>query len=125
MGVSFSYCDASWNYSGFMQFRKALAKAIGLELLEMENFEGAIENLSKPEDFKYRSWKGVKDPLRWFLNHSDCDGYLSPSTCAKVAPRIKEIISKWGKDDYDRQQAQELVKGMLKAVKLKKNFYFK
>lgn len=114
MGLDFSHCDAHWSYSGFGRFRVRLAETIGMDLLKMEGFD---------REHKGLSWKGVKDPIGRLLNHSDCDGDLSPAECRKIAPRLRELIGLMEAGcvsdvfDYDKQNALELVKGMELAVK--------
>ena len=111
MGIDFSNCDASWSYSGFYRFRKRLAAAAGFDLTQMDGFEG------------HKPWSEIKDALVPFLNHSDCEGTLSPKQCEKIAPRLKQVISLWP-DDYDKMKALELIKGMRVAVKSKKSLRF-
>ena len=38
------------------------------------------------------SWDTIDDDLKFLLNHSDCDGHLSPRKCKKIAKRLTEII---------------------------------
>lgn len=112
MGIDFSHCDAHWAYSGFNRFRSRLASAVGIdweEIFESKN----IKTLLK-----------CKDPIIGLLNHSDCDGDLSPLQCRVISPRLKEIVSPWPDEDYDKQQALELVKGMELAAKKKERFIF-
>jgi len=104
MGINFAkrvleYYDFCWSYSGFNQFRGKLADEIGLKLDEMCGFGG------------YKNWPS-SDPIVPLLNHSDCEGNLSPSNCETVYPRLLELIEKWPNDDYDKQQAKELAVAM-------------
>lgn len=100
---------AGWSYSGFHQFRKKLARAIGIELDQMEGFytdetkkiletkgwedyHAAIEeDLRRPKI----SWDTVKDPIKLLLHHSDCEGILTPEECAQVGPRLRQIVENW------------------------------
>jgi len=105
MGLDFNHSDAHWSYSGFNDFRRHLAKDIGIDLDKMIGFNGD------------RSWSGIKDPLCLLLNHSDCDGHLTPNQCKKIAPRLREVISKWedsimSNEGYDKKNALLLAKGM-------------
>lgn len=112
MGIDFSHCNASWAYSGFMRFRKRVAKSVGFDLDSMEGFGGKTK------------WSSLKpDPIHALLNHSDCDGHLTVTECKKVAPRLKEILSSWD-DDYDKQMGLELASGMLNAAAEKKPLRF-
>jgi hypothetical protein len=105
MGLDFSNSDAHWSYSGFNSFRSRLANAIGITLNEMEGFGGST------------SWATVKDDLKYFLDHSDCEGKISPKRCGKIAVRIEKIIKGWPTDDWDRQEATILVRDMKRTSK--------
>lgn len=100
MGLDFSHGEAHWSYSGFHRFRVELAAAIGVDLDQMQGFGGEI------------SWENVNNPIIPLLNHSDCDGELSPEECRQIAPKLKEIVSNWPEDDYDRRQAERLAEAM-------------
>lgn len=108
MGIDFSHTDASWAYSGFGRFREALAKHEGFDLDDMVGFGGE------------RSWDSVTTALKPLLDHSDCDGELSPEDCATVAPRLREVIEAvWpagGDYSYDRWSGLLLADGMEAAA---------
>jgi hypothetical protein len=101
MGIDFSHCEAHWSYSGFNRARNRLAAAIGFELYAMDGFKS-----------NGRPWSEMKDAVKPLLNHSDCDGDLTVEECKQVAPRLREIVSQWDKDDYDRKHFEELARGM-------------
>ena len=78
-----------------------------MDLDEMEGFNGE------------RPWSEVDDDIVPLLNHSDCDGDLSPEQCVIVATRLEELVKSWTDDilgSYDKQRAQLLVEGMRKAA---------
>lgn len=106
MGLDFSHCEAHWAYSGFARFRNKLAEQIGLH---------GYNDIGDTADPKFEPFK--KDPIIHLLAHSDCDGHLTPKQCAKVAPRLREIVSAWPDSDYDKVKALELVEGMELAAK--------
>lgn len=94
-------CNApSWSYGGFGEFRRRLAAEIGINLHEMKGFLGG-----------WRPWK-MRDPIVPLLNHSDCDGVLTPAECAQVAPRLRELVAEWEDDNYDRDMALKLADAM-------------
>lgn len=101
MGLDFKGSEAHWSYGGFMRFRQRLAASVGIvDLLAMDGFDGK------------GSWESVpNDPIVPFLQHSDCDGELSAAECAKIGPRLREILVPWA-DDYDKQQGLLLCDGM-------------
>ncbi len=108
-----------------MSFRVRLSAEIGVVLGDMEGFTKAApipgvdadnfgENLDRILDQitkKGKSWDTITDPIAPLLNHSDCDGALTPDECSKIAPRLRELIAGWG-DDYDKEQALLLANGM-------------
>jgi len=123
MGLNFNYGNARWSYSGFHSFRKKLADEMGIDLDEMDGFK--TENntpLGKP--MPGISWGTIKDDIKYLLYHSDCDGQLSSLRCKKIIPRLRKLIKSWSGDDYDKQQALELIKGMKEAIKLNKPLKF-
>ena len=119
MGIQFSHCKASWSYSGFMRFRERLAESIGMQLRKMPGFR------DNQEEF---AWEDYDDPIIPFLNHSDCDGVLTPEQCRTIAPRLREIISTWEdnfENSYDLEMAEELIRGMEIAEKENENLQFR
>lgn len=112
MGLDFSHCDARWAYSGFNRFRNRLSAAININY---ENMEGCGGD---------QKWEEIKDAILPLLNHSDCDGELSPEECKTIAPRLLEIIAPWPNDDYDKIQATELAEGMQWAASKNENLEF-
>lgn len=69
-----------------------------------------MQGFSSPTG-KNLSWDNVFDPIKPLLNHSDCDGELSPVECAVVAPRLRQLIENW-EDDRDKKQGLMLAEGM-------------
>lgn len=107
MGLDFSHTAAHWSYGGFTRFREALAKHEGIDLSVMDGFR------RYGDDRPRQSWDDVTTPLKPLLNHSDCDGELSPAECRQVAPRLREVIDAvWPDDCYDRRQGLALADGM-------------
>ena len=108
MGLDFTHCDACWSYGTFHVFRCFLAEAIGINLDETNGFDGN------------GSWDGITDPILGLLNHSDCDGELSPEQCRVIAPRLRELVEILSVDpefrEDHRDQALELADGMDSAA---------
>ncbi len=97
MGLNFKDSEAQWSYGGFMTFRRRLAAEIGIVLNEMQGFRiGEVAGGG--------SWDSVKDDIVPFLNHSDCDGELTPEECKRVAPRLRELVRDWP-DGFDKGMA--------------------
>jgi hypothetical protein len=112
MGIDFSHCGAHWSYSGFNAFRRRLANEIGMNLDEMIGFGGD------------RAWEEFDDPILPLLNHSDCDGILTPEECGLIYLRLIELVSRWKKNDYDRLSGEELASGMKSAAMNNEEFQF-
>lgn len=100
MGLDFNNSDAHWAYSGFMRFRSRLAEHEGFSLADMQGFDGS------------RPWDEITTAIKPLLDHSDCDGELTPEECAQVAPRLREILATWNPDEYDTKSGYELADGM-------------
>jgi hypothetical protein len=101
MGIDFSHCDARWSYGNFNRARTRLAAVMGLNLDQMRGFRGSQE------------WPDAeKFPLVHLLNHSDCDGELTPEQCRVVAPALRKAVEQWPEDDTDRRRFLELADGM-------------
>lgn len=113
MGLDFSHCDVSWGYIGFGNFRNRLAREINFPEYE------SIRNTDDPAFEKIK-----EDGLLPLLAHSDCDGDLTPDECRTVAPRLREIVSKWADDDKDKSKAIELAEGMEYAASLNESLRF-
>jgi len=112
MGLDFDKSDAHWAYSGFHRFRCRLAKEAGIDLNSMEGFGGGI------------SWDTFDDPIKPLLDHSDCDGLLTPQECKAVAPRLKELISGWADGDWDRMTAQRFADDLQKCADSNEDMVF-
>jgi hypothetical protein len=115
MGIDFSHTEAHWAYSGFNRFRRALAEHEGIDLDAMEGFRPYND-----PTWVGKSWDGVETALKPLLDHSDCDGEITPEDCATVAPRLREVIDAiWPADgvrSYDRQSGLALAEGMEAAA---------
>ena len=113
MGLDFLGADAHWLCSGFNRFRVKLGKGISINLDEMGGYGGDI------------SWKELNDdPIIFLLHHPDIDGDLDPKACAKIAPRLRELIKDWPDEDYDKEQGLLLAKGMEECAKANKTLKF-
>ena len=116
MGLGFSESKASWSYTGFMDFRERLAAEIGIDLQKMVGFSNRKYH-SPDHILGTMPWDKITDPIKPFLNHSDCEGELSPEDCLIVAPRLRELVADWDEFDYDRQNALILADDMERCGK--------
>lgn len=83
MGLDISHGGPHIGYIHFATFRKKLAEYEGIDLYSMQGYNLKDDRIP---------WKGVTSPLRPLLDHSDCDGSLMPSTCAKMAPYLHTVV---------------------------------
>ena len=105
MGLDFSHGDAHWTYSDFHAFRSELAAMVGIaDLSTMEGFGGT------------RSFDALPDDIRPLLDHSNCDGALSPEECSRIAPRLEALIRQKEETWDYRDSGLSLVEGMKKAA---------
>ena len=109
-----------WSYSGFMGFRTRLAKltAIG-DLRTMEGFPpyeiGEDLGVIIDESVVLRSWDEIDDPIVPLINHSDCDGQLTPEECRTVAPRLRELLEQFEAGDVLNAESYDVQHGLLLA----------
>lgn len=89
--------SVSFSYGGFNRFREMLAKEIGYNLDDFEGFGGD------------KSFKEMKDDIKWLLDHSDCDGHITPKRCGRIAPRLRDITKTWEKcGDSDKEWYRDM-----------------
>lgn len=120
MGIDFSHSDAHWSYGGFHNFRAMLAEHEGIDLDQMQG------SARVGDDGPRISWDTVLTPLKPLLDHSDCDGNLSPEDCAAIAPHLRKVVCEiWTNPDaYDRVSGLELADGMADAAAAGETFEF-
>jgi hypothetical protein len=106
MGLDTSHDAWHGPYSSFNQFRHKIAEAIGVNL---DSFEGYGGNVPFDE---------LKRGVRWLLDHSDCDGHITPKRCKLIADDLKKIIPLLEDGVWSpKSQAIKFMKGCLKAYK--------
>lgn len=119
-------------YGYFSKFRELVAREDGIELLKMwgyapsddigawrrmnpdarfgdmteKDYEGALDNWYKNVIIQ---WDDLATPttLRPLLDHSDCEGEMTPEECAQVAPRLAEIVRTLQEHDEARERGAE------------------
>ena len=120
MGIDFSHCDASWSYSNFHFAREKLARVIGIDLNKMQGFG---ENHG-PAGAK--EWPSADtNALIYLLNHSDCDGGLTPEQCRLVAPALRKAVEQLPPDDWDKKKFLDLAEGMDAAAEANESLEFR
>ena len=116
MGLDCSHNTFSGPYSSFNRFRQAVAKAAGGSFPSHDkdfrvNGEIPKKNWWYVEDeFTEEDWPGLCE----FLNHSDCDGEISPEMCGKVAKDLSKLKPKFEGGEF-LFVLQRFIKGCLEA----------
>lgn len=106
MGLDFSHCSAMWSYSGFNEFRDRIMDQLGYR----------YDDLPRTAE---------QDALCLLLNHSNCEGFLEPTDCSAIADRLYAVVRGWPRDDFDRYEAVELVRGLRKAAQSGERLHFR
>lgn len=96
---------AGWSYGGFAMLRQMVAAEDGITLSDMRGFGGTVP------------WDTVTTELAPFLDHSDCDGELTPAECQQVLPRLSGIHAQWSLAGEDTEEAYR-VHGLAQLIEL-------
>lgn len=84
MGLDLSHGNFTMPYSAFNRMRQRVAKAAG-------HSYPPHNQAVKDDSFIY--WGSEPTPgVRVFLEHSDCDGTISPEDCATVAADLQALL---------------------------------
>lgn len=89
MGLDTSHNCWHGPYSSFNEFRHALAKCIGIDLEEYIGYG----NLSATKDLA-----SIEHGIMPLLNHSDCDGDLTPDEAKMIADGLQDILDRIGEE---------------------------
>jgi hypothetical protein len=117
MGLGFGikrveHLDIGWSYKGFSEFRHRIARSIWFK----DTYSGTDTDIYKTGRFKEIE---VTHPLWVLMSHEDCDGFIGPDDCGKIASYLKLVIDEWNKDDpdakYDITEGTKLVEAMNKC----------
>jgi len=101
MGLDTTHNAWHGSYSGFNAFRKHLAAKIGIDLDKMEGFTS--DGIS---------WEAEGHYIVPLLNHSDCDGHLTPTECKRVADGLSLLLDE---EDEWNDRIKQFRDGCLKA----------
>lgn len=118
MGLDISHDAWHGPYSSFMEFRIRIAAAIGESLSDFKGFGGN------------RPFTEIKRGVWWLLEHSDCDGHITPECCKLIADDLKQILPALSDTDCPmpsfttRARAERFMKGCLAAHKANENLEF-
>jgi hypothetical protein len=83
MGLLTSHGCWAGSYSNFHLWRRQLAHLVGLELDEMEGYEGT------------RAWEDLEsDILHVLLDHPDNEGEIAAEHCGPLADRLETLLER-------------------------------
>lgn len=117
----FVYADVRWSYSGFGIMRRKIAKEAKITLDIMKgfcNFNGKFchDDCGKCEHYKkLKNWNNVKDNIKYFLHHSDCDGDISVKRLKKIVPRLRKLSRNL--DEREKDAVLRLCEFMKECIK--------
>lgn len=118
MGITIGNTGISMSCKGFYEFRKALAKEVGIDLDEMDGFGIRFEKGQIVQIENLKSWDQIPnsgDPLVALLNHSDVDGDLGAAESIFCGERLIEIGQTWPDDHPWKQTALTLGEKLVDA----------
>lgn len=119
MGLDTSHDAWHGPYSSFNQFRTWVAAQLGINLKDCVGFTDkptiALDIALADHD------------LLPFLDHSDCDGKLTPEECRRIAKGFKELLKNVPEDNThwsNYQHAVRFMKGCIRAANAKESIDF-
>ena len=115
MGLNCTHGCYDGPYSHFNNFRRWVALQIGLHLDSMEGFGGDI------------SFDITNHPIKPLLNHSDCDGKLTPDESRSIIEGAQMILNEIDVSDWNQWEVllKAFANGCKKAIKNDETIYFK
>ncbi len=120
MGLDTTHDAWHGPYSSFNTFRYWLAEQIGVNLSEYIGYSN--EKATK-------SLESIDHDIMPLLNHSDCDGKLTPGECRQIVKGLKDIMDKLPADTIKTEWSNwwltnRFRKGCIKAANAKENLEF-
>lgn len=117
MGLDTTHNAFHGSYSAFCIFRKAVAAAAGGSYPPHDpSLKDASGNPLRDDLWYFDNdiTTTEKSPgLAAFLNHSDCDGFLTPNECKMIADEIEVLLPKIDEQDY---MGHALGKGWISTI---------
>jgi len=120
MGLDTTHDAWHGPYSKFARWRRALAEAAGMPEL------GDIYGHQNGNDPAYVTFAMLKpDDIHLLLDHSDCDGVISPEDAEKIAHRLEELLSEPALQEEDWQErTKQFIEGARLAFSLGEQIQF-
>lgn len=88
MGLDCSHDAFHGAYSAFNRFRQIVAKAAGGSYPDHDDPTLDPRRWYVPDGWKNKDHPGFTE----FMNHSDCDGEISPDMCLLVADELEALL---------------------------------
>ena len=110
MGLHTSHNAWQGPYSSFNEFRKWLAQKININLEDYIGYgnDNATKDLSS-----------IDHKIMPLLNHSDCEGILTPDECKQIAEGLDEILNNISKEEVEHPGNQYPFSNYNKAKRFK------
>lgn len=118
MGLQTSHSAFNGSYTQFNDFRYCLAAQKGLNLDDYKGYRGQGE----------KELKTIKGGLSILFQMSDCDGFLTPDECLKIASELTEVLDNYKFRFFDYKEFKANVKqfkrGCIWAFSVNENLEF-
>lgn len=86
-------------YIGFRNYRLAIAKAISQELYKV--YEQIYTPCTKNHDWETFE-KYTDNDIRFFLLHSDTDGYIHPKRSKRLYEKLSKLKLEWYQEFHEK-----------------------
>lgn len=131
MGLDMTHDAWHGAYGAFNRYRNNIARAAGYDIERSEGPYGTQEHVAIDWDAYTEAnidgdWGDVvpDDALLYLIVHSDCDGYLEPAACNRLADRLEELrpaiaaipTEGFGHIGSYAQKTQQLIGGLRDAA---------
>lgn len=116
MGVTISHGAWNGSCSAFNQMRRWVASQVGINLNEYAGYWDSTGT---------KDLNTLDHDLQPLLNHSDCDGILTPAECRRIIKGIKEALSNASdKSCVEYGWASHFLAGCVRAVNAEEEMTF-
>lgn len=95
MGLDTTHNAWHGSYRRFNSFRYDMARRIGINLDEYIGYTTSPSATKRLSD--------IPHPIKHLLDHSDCDGELTPEQCKEIAEGLDMIIREASIDDANEE----------------------
>lgn len=119
MGLDTTHNAWHGSYGRFARWRRALAEAAGMPDLD------TIYGHQTGNALAYVTFEMLKpDDLHLLLDHSDCDGFISPENAEKIANRLEELLDEPVLQEEWREKTEQFIEGARLAASLGEQIQF-